>query len=66
VRYVVGTDGSVGGCRVTRSSGHAELDETTCRLIEQRFRYRPARDGAGRPVPETVSRTFDWLLPLGR
>jgi protein TonB len=66
VRYVVGTDGRVSGCRVTRSSGHAELDATTCRLIEQRFRYRPARDAAGRPVPETVSRTFDWLLPFRR
>ena len=66
VRYVVGTDGRVGDCRVTRSSGHAELDATTCRLIEQRFRYRPARDAAGRPVPEAVSRTFDWLLPSGR
>lgn len=66
VRYVVGTDGRVGGCRVTRSSGHAELDATTCRLIEQRFRYRPARDASGRAVPETVSRTFDWLLPFRR
>jgi protein TonB len=64
VRFVVGTDGRVGGCRVTRSSGHAELDSTTCRLIEERFRYRPARDADGRPVQETVSRTFDWLLPF--
>ena len=66
VRFVVGTDGRVSGCRVTRSSGHAELDATTCRLIEQRFLYRPARDAAGRPVEETVSRTFDWLLPFRR
>ena len=63
VRYIVGTDGRVSGCRVLRSSGHAELDSTTCRLIEQRFRYRPARDFEGRPVPEPVSRTFDWMLP---
>ncbi|HEV2866297.1 MAG TPA: energy transducer TonB [Allosphingosinicella sp.] len=63
VRFVVRTDGRVGGCRVTRSSGHAELDSTTCRLIEERFRYRPARDADGRPVPQTVTRTFDWLLP---
>lgn len=63
VRFVVGTDGRVGGCRVVRPSGNSEIDATTCRLIEQRFRYRPARDAQGRPVPETVSRTFDWLLP---
>ena len=63
VRFTVETDGTVSDCRVTRSSGHDELDATTCRLIERRFRYEPARDFAGRPVPEDVSRTFDWLLP---
>ena len=66
VRYVVGTDGRVSGCRVIRSSGHPELDSTTCRLVEQRFRYRPARDANGALVPETVMRTFDWLLPFRR
>ena len=64
VRFTVGTDGRTSGCTVTRSSGNAELDETTCRLIEQRFRYRPAEDTEGRPVPEVVTRTFDWLLPF--
>lgn len=63
VRFVVGVDGRVSGCSVRRSSGNAELDATTCRLIERRFRYEPARDAQGRPVAETVSRTFDWLLP---
>lgn len=66
VRFTVGVDGSVGGCTVIRSSANAELEATTCRLIEQRFRYRPARDAAGNPVPETVSRTFDWMLPRRR
>ena len=66
VRYVVRTDGRASDCRVIVSSGHAELDSTTCRLIERRFRYRPARDARGRPVTETVSRTFDWLLPFRR
>jgi protein TonB len=44
VRFTVQTDGSVSGCTTTRSSGNAELDRTTCRLIERRFRYEPARD----------------------
>jgi protein TonB len=39
----------VTGCRVTRSSGSRALDSTTCRLIEQRFRFRPSRDALGRP-----------------
>jgi protein TonB len=66
VRFTVGTDGKASGCRVTRSSANAELEATTCRLIERRFRYEPARDAAGRPVPEIVNRTFDWLLPSRR
>lgn len=66
VRYSVGTNGRVTGCRVTRSSGHAELDATTCRLIEARFRYRPARDAQGTALVEVKTTIFDWLLPLGR
>jgi protein TonB len=62
VRFTVGADGRVDGCTVTRSSGHAALDTTTCRLIEQRFRYHPARDSQGRPVPETISLFYQWGL----
>jgi protein TonB len=63
VRFVVGTDGRASACTVTRSSGDATLDSTTCRLIELRFRYRPARNAAGEAVPETIRKTFDWLIP---
>ena len=63
VRFTVRTDGSVSDCEIIRSTANEELDETTCRLIERRFRYQPARDAAGRPVPEVVTRTFDWMLP---
>lgn len=63
VRFTIGTDGRVSGCKVVRSSASPELDSTTCRLIERRFRYRPARDAQGNPVAETISRTFDWSLP---
>jgi protein TonB len=66
VRFTVEPSGRVSGCQVIRSSANAELDATTCRLIEQRFRYRPARDAAGNPVPEVIFRTFDWMLPRRR
>ena len=64
VRFTVGTDGRVEGCTVTRSSGNEALDTTTCRLIERRFRYEPARDAEGRPVPEVVRKTYEWYIPL--
>ena len=60
VRYTVQPTGRVSGCTVTRSSGHPELDEATCEIIEDRFRYRPARDPEGKPVAETRSSNFSW------
>ena len=66
VRYTVGTDGRPRGCRVTRSSGNAELDSTTCRLIEARFRYEPARNAAGEPVEAQVGWRQSWWIEGGR
>ena len=62
VRYTVETDGRVSECEVTRSSGNTELDETTCRLIEKRFRYTPSRDAQGRAVPSTVVEDHEWVI----
>ncbi|HEY0627254.1 MAG TPA: energy transducer TonB [Allosphingosinicella sp.] len=60
VRYTVQPSGRVSGCAVTRSSGYPQLDAATCGIIEQRFRYRPARDGQGKAVAETKQTSFDW------
>jgi len=62
VRYVVGIDGRVTRCRVTGSSGSRELDALTCRLIEQRFRYDPSLDAAGRPVESTIVEDHEWAM----
>lgn len=61
LRFNVGTDGRVRGCRVTRSSGRSDLDNVTCRLIERRFVYRPATDMRGRPVVSTVIGQHEWV-----
>lgn len=65
VRYTVETDGRVTHCMVTRSSGNAVLDTTTCQLIEKRFRYRPWLDASGRPVQSTVVHNQEWVNELG-
>lgn len=62
VRFVVEPDGRVSGCDVTRSSGSAVLDDTTCRLIVERFRYDPSRDPEGRPVRATIVQNHSWLI----
>lgn len=61
LRFVVGTNGRVTDCAVTRSSGNAELDETSCRLIKRRLRYRPAIDRQGRPIPSTIVGKQEWV-----
>jgi len=61
VRYTVWTDGRVTDCEITRSSGNRELDEATCRLIMQRYRFDPSRDSRGRPVPSLVAENHEWI-----
>lgn len=62
VRYLVDEMGRVADCEVTASSGSKILDDTTCRLISERFRFRPSRDGRGRPVPSYIVENHDWIV----
>lgn len=65
VRFTVQPNGRVTECAVTRSSGDSDLDRTTCRMIERRFRYRPALDARGNPIAETVTTAFEWVPTFG-
>jgi periplasmic protein TonB len=65
VVFKVEPNGRVGNCTVTRSSGVPELDALTCRLIQQRFVYRPTTDRYGRPIEDEVEGEHDWIAPRG-
>jgi protein TonB len=65
VVFKVEPNGRVGSCTVTRSSGVPELDALTCRLIQQRFFYRPSTDRYGRPIEDEVDGEHDWIAPRG-
>jgi TonB family protein len=43
VRYELGPDGRFALCAVTKSSGQPSLDAASCRLLQQRARFRPER-----------------------
>jgi protein TonB len=60
VRFTVLTSGRIANCRVVRSSGSGTLDDTTCRLLTQRLRFRPATDGAGRPIASELGSDYTW------
>lgn len=57
---MVAINGRPLSCRVTRSSGTPLLDSETCRIIMQRFRFRPGRDAAGKPVVAPFEIDIAW------
>ncbi|OCC24081.1 energy transducer TonB [Croceicoccus estronivorus] len=59
----VGTDGKVESCQITGSSGHADLDEATCKLVTRRARFKPATDGDGNPTVGSYSNAVRWQIP---
>jgi protein TonB len=64
VIYAVEVDGRATNCRITDSSGHRVLDQMTCRLIEQRFRFRPALDEEGRPMRSNLVEDHHWEVEI--
>ncbi|BDI60554.1 TonB family protein [Qipengyuania nanhaisediminis] len=55
--------GRVTDCRITRSTGHAALDEATCRLLERRARFEAAKDGSGNAIAGRYSSNVRWQIP---
>ncbi len=56
----VGPDGNVDACRVNVSSGSAELDGETCRLMRERARFSPARVRPGNAISDDHWGRMDW------
>ena len=65
VGYLLAIDpyGRVQNCEIRRSSGHAALDETTCRQLQRRARFNPATDQTGQPTTGSFAGTVRWVLP---
>jgi len=60
-RLLVGRDGRLRDCRVTRSSGNRVVDGATCAAALRRLRFAPARDTAGRPVEAWAPGEHEWI-----
>jgi protein TonB len=61
--FDIGPDGRVSNCRITQSSGNADLDDVSCRLMARRGRFTPAQDQNGSPIASTGTRRVTWRLP---
>lgn len=55
--------GRVSGCTITGSTGHPELDNATCRLLERRARFEPAKDSSGNAVAGSYRSSVRWTIP---
>jgi protein TonB len=63
ITWEINEQGRVENCRVTSSSGNADLDEAACKAMTRRGRYTPAVDQNGSPIRSTQSRRIVWRLP---
>jgi len=59
----VSATGRVTNCTITRSTGHAALDQATCSLITKRARFEPALDTSGGPTNGVFTSSVRWKLP---
>ncbi len=64
-RLVIESDGSLGTCEVTQSSGFRTLDNETCEVILRNARLKPVRNEEGRAVRAVQNGYINWKLPSG-
>jgi len=57
--------GVVTGCTITLSSGWTALDAATCRLLQQRARFNPAKDRDGEAIADSFRFRIRWSMPDG-
>jgi periplasmic protein TonB len=61
-RVTIDEQGRVTACQITSSSGHADLDEATCKNVSRRARFKPATKD-GQPVQGSYSNRVRWQIP---
>jgi TonB family protein len=61
-RLHIDATGRVGDCAVVESSGDADLDATSCRVMRQRARLEPATGQDGSPIPVTFIGCITWRI----
>lgn len=61
VAMTVGTDGRATNCRIAKPSNDPAADRLVCQLAVERFRFRPATDANGNPVPATYGWRQDFF-----
>ena len=61
-RVKIGSNGRPKECEVTQSSGYERLDMATCRMLMNRARFTPVRDGRGKARRSVYNGRVVWRL----
>ena len=62
IQYVVQTNGSVGDCRIVKTSGVPLLDIAACLTATRRWKFKPATQN-GKPVAQSLESDVTFELP---
>jgi TonB family protein len=62
VELKIDREGRVSRCNVLASSGSKSLDSATCRILQSRARFTPARGIDGQPTEDTYTQSITWRL----
>lgn len=54
--------GQASDCKITQSSGHADLDAATCLHLMARARFAPARGQDGRAITSEYANRVTWKI----
>lgn len=60
IRLLVGTDGNVQKCEVTKAGGDKAFQDATCEAATKRARFRPAIAADGQPAASVWIKRIDW------
>ncbi len=61
LRFNVGVDGRVSGCRIVVPSGDGLVDREACPRAERRLRFSPALDVRGRKIPADITWVHEFV-----
>jgi TonB family protein len=62
VMMMIDETGKLRDCMVEETSGVAALDAMTCKVLQDRARFHPATDAAGKPMKSVLTRRITWRM----
>jgi periplasmic protein TonB len=63
VSFEIGSNGRVSQCRITRSSGYADLDGVPCPALQRRARFTPAVGADMQPIATVGTLSVPFWMP---